>query len=37
MLKQAAQRDYGVPMLGDFSKLMEHGMLQLSLLRAEGK
>lgn len=30
-------RDYGVPMLGDFPKLMEHGMLQLSLLGAGGR
>lgn len=27
MLDQAAQRGYGVPMLGDFPKPMEHGML----------
>lgn len=36
MLKQAAQRDYGVPMLGDCPKLMERGMLLLSLLGARG-
>lgn len=34
MLAEAAQRDYGVPMLGDVPKLVEHGMLQLSLLGA---
>lgn len=37
MLKlTAAQRGYGVPMLGDFPKPMERGMLQLSLLAAGG-
>lgn len=37
MLKlSAAQRGYGVPVLGDFPKSMEHGVLQLSLLAAGG-
>lgn len=37
MLKlSAAQRGYGVPMLGDFPKPMERGMLQLSLLAVGG-